>query len=122
VGVHHDHPVFFGQEQIGEPGCAVCLAGGHEYAAVARRELRGWHGCSLSGSSLMSTEIRRVPGGGKKLYGSAAVGVCTMRKSRGVAGGIARTSSALRWRLVHGWVAAGTAEVGTTGWRVNRGT
>jgi hypothetical protein len=29
----------------------------------------------------------------------------------GVAGGIARTSSALRWRLVHGLVAAGTLEV-----------
>jgi hypothetical protein len=40
----------------------------------------------------------------------------------GVVGGLARTSSALRWRLLYGSLAAGMVEVGRTGWRVNRNT
>jgi hypothetical protein len=73
VWVHHDHPVFFGQEHIGEPGRAVCLAGGHEHAAVARRELLGWHGCYLSGLSFVARDpARRL--GRQEPYGSVALG------------------------------------------------
>jgi hypothetical protein len=60
VWVHHDHSVLLGQEQIGEPGRAVCLAGGHEHAAVARRELLGWHGCYLSGSFFVERDPARL--------------------------------------------------------------
>ncbi|MGH3575675.1 MAG: helix-turn-helix domain-containing protein, partial [Pseudonocardiaceae bacterium] len=40
----------------------------------------------------------------------------------GVAGGTARTSSALRWRLLHDLIAGATGEVGGSGWLVNPAT
>lgn len=40
----------------------------------------------------------------------------------GVAGGIARTSSALRWRLLRDLVAEEIVGVGRSGWLVNPGT